>query len=162
MSLVAWNWNVRLTFLAFCRFLFLNLSRLMTKPTKWHVHPAKTQISLGIHPVWSESLLCAEWVVAKDPSFLHADSEDRSDLADDQADLGLCWTHMPFCWFYHDAAHFTNAFEGENIFSISHKKVKGTLLLSWQKPISFITKKVMNTIQFHQTKLNSASSECTW
>ena len=30
-----------------------NLSCLMTKPTKWHVRPAKTQISLGIHPVWS-------------------------------------------------------------------------------------------------------------
>ena len=28
------------------------LSRLMTKPTKWHVRPAKTQISLGIRPVW--------------------------------------------------------------------------------------------------------------
>ena len=39
------------------------------------MHPAKTQISLGICPVWSESLLCALWV-AKDPSFLHADSED--------------------------------------------------------------------------------------
>ena len=25
----------------------------MTKPTKWHVCPAKTQISLGIRPVWS-------------------------------------------------------------------------------------------------------------
>ena len=33
------------------------------------------EISLGIHPVWSESLLCAEWV-AKDPSLLHADTED--------------------------------------------------------------------------------------
>ena len=32
------------------------MSRLVTKPTKWHVHPVKTQISLGIHPVWSESL----------------------------------------------------------------------------------------------------------
>ena len=31
----------------------------MTKPTKWHVHPAKTHISLGICPVWSESLLSA-------------------------------------------------------------------------------------------------------
>ena len=39
------------------------------------VRPAKTQISLGIRPVWSESLLCAHWV-AKDPGFLHADSED--------------------------------------------------------------------------------------
>ena len=31
------------------------MSRLRTKPTKWHVRPAKTQISLGIRPVWSES-----------------------------------------------------------------------------------------------------------
>ena len=53
----------------------------MTKPTKLHVRPAKTQISLGIRPVCSESLLCAQWV-AKDPSFLHADSEDWSDWAD--------------------------------------------------------------------------------
>ena len=51
------------------------MSHLMTKPTKWHVHPAKTQIRLGIHPVWSETSLCALWV-AKDPSFLQADSED--------------------------------------------------------------------------------------
>ena len=39
------------------------------------VRPAKTQISLGIRPVWSESSLYAQWV-AKDPSFLHADSKD--------------------------------------------------------------------------------------
>ena len=47
----------------------------MTKPTQWHVRPAKTQISLGIRPVWAESSLCAQWV-AKDLSFLHAYSED--------------------------------------------------------------------------------------
>ena len=39
------------------------------------VRPAKTQISLDIRPVWSESSLYAPWV-AKDTSFLHADSED--------------------------------------------------------------------------------------
>ena len=39
------------------------------------MQPAKTQISLGIRPVWSESLLCTRWV-AKDPSFLHADNKD--------------------------------------------------------------------------------------
>ena len=43
------------------------------KTTKWHVRPAKTQISLGIRPVWSEPSLCALWV-SKDPSFLHADT----------------------------------------------------------------------------------------
>ena len=45
------------------------------KNNKMSVRPAKTQISLGIRTVWSESSLCAQWV-AKDPSFLHADSED--------------------------------------------------------------------------------------
>ena len=39
------------------------------------MHPAKTQISLGIHPVWSESLQCTQWV-AEDSIFLHVDSED--------------------------------------------------------------------------------------
>ena len=38
---------------------FTHLSCLMTKPTKWHERPAKTQISLGIRPVWSESSLSA-------------------------------------------------------------------------------------------------------
>ena len=31
----------------------------MTKPTKWPVLPLKTLISLGVRPVWSESLLSA-------------------------------------------------------------------------------------------------------
>ena len=53
----------------------VQMSRLMTKPTKWLVHPAKTQITLGVRPDWSESSLCAHWV-AKDPMFLHAKSED--------------------------------------------------------------------------------------
>ena len=39
------------------------------------MRPAKTQISLGIRNVWSESSLCAQWV-AKDPGFPHVDSED--------------------------------------------------------------------------------------
>ena len=38
------------------------------------VHPANTQTSLGIRPVWSESLLSTQWI-AKDPSFIDADSE---------------------------------------------------------------------------------------
>ena len=45
------------------------------KTNKVSVRPAKTQISLDIHPVWSESLLGAQWV-AKDRSFLHSDSKD--------------------------------------------------------------------------------------
>ena len=30
-----------------------NMSCSITKPTKWPQHPAKTQINLGICPVWS-------------------------------------------------------------------------------------------------------------
>ena len=47
------------------------------KNNKMAVRPAKTQISLGICPVWSESSLGAQWV-AKDPSFLPADSKDSN------------------------------------------------------------------------------------
>ena len=51
------------------------MSHNMTKPTQWHVRPAKTQISLGIYPVRSESLLSAwrsvwtlatQWAPSKD------------------------------------------------------------------------------------------------
>ena len=35
----------------------------MTKPTKWPVRPARTQISLGIRPDWSESLLGAQVIL---------------------------------------------------------------------------------------------------
>ena len=67
-----------------------DLAEIRTKRTKWTVRPAKIQISLGILPVWSESLLCAQWV-AKDSSFLHADSED--------SDPSLRWPHSCFVGF---------------------------------------------------------------
>ena len=63
------------------------------------MRPTKTQISLGILPVLSESSLCAQWV-AKDPRFLHKDSEDSDPTGTDaQAELNLRWAHMLFCWF---------------------------------------------------------------
>ena len=47
--------------------LFLQFERTWYEPrhdktNKVSVRPAKTQISLGIRPVWSESSLCAQWV----------------------------------------------------------------------------------------------------
>ena len=53
------------------------------KTNKMTVRPAKIQISLGIHPIWSESSLCVQWV-AKDPVFLHADREDSDQTGRDQ------------------------------------------------------------------------------
>ena len=52
-----------------------HLSHLTTKPTKWHVHPVKTQISMGIRPVWSESSLSA-WRKLGSLATLGAHSED--------------------------------------------------------------------------------------
>ena len=74
------------------------------KTNKMSVRPAKTQISLGIRPVWSESSLCAQWV-AKDPNFLHADSEDWWS----ESSLGA----HSLCWFCHVMAHI-NSLEKHN------------------------------------------------
>ena len=60
-------------------------SNSMTKPRKWHVQSAKTQISLSIRAVWAESLLCTQWET-KDPRFINVDSEDWSDWVDARAD----------------------------------------------------------------------------
>ena len=54
----------------------------MTKPTKWHMRLAKTQISLGGdsdqpgHPPGLIRVFAVRSWVAKGLSFLHADSED--------------------------------------------------------------------------------------
>ena len=55
-------------------FILLYLSRLTTKPTKWYVHPAKTQINLGICPVWSESSL-STWGKLKSLAIIRAHNE---------------------------------------------------------------------------------------
>ena len=104
------------------------LSRITTKPTKWHVRPAKTQIRLGIRPVWSGSSLSAWWkhgplATHWGPSLirvfavcmmkawtlsypLSAQSDQGLRCPHAQADLSLCWVHRSVCWFWHDAAHF--------------------------------------------------------
>ena len=57
------------------------------------MRPAKTQISLGILPVWSESSLSA-W--RKFGSSLSAQRSLWSDWMDVQADLSLRWAHSHF------------------------------------------------------------------
>ena len=64
------------------------------KTNKMTVRPAKIQLSLGIRPVWFESSLCAQWI-AKDPSFLHADSEDSDQTGRMPRPICLLWAHMP-------------------------------------------------------------------
>ena len=80
------------------------MSRLVTKLTKWHVRPVKTQISLGIHHVWSESSLSA-WRKPGSLAIHLAHSED----SDQSGGMPrLIWVFagrtVIFCWFCHEAA----------------------------------------------------------
>ena len=68
------------------------------KTNKMSVRLAKTQISLGIRPVWSESSLCAQYV-AKDSRFLHADSEDSDQTWRMPRLICLRWAHTHFVGF---------------------------------------------------------------
>ena len=73
--------------------MILRLFEPHDKTNKMSVHPAKTQVSLGISPVWSESLLST--VRMKKPCILsYPLSTQRrlwSDWVGAQADLSLCW-----------------------------------------------------------------------
>ena len=72
----------------------------MTTPTKWPVRPAKTQISLGIYPVWSVFTVCS--MDSQEPKASSCGQRRRwSDWADAQADPSLRWAHMSVCWFCH-------------------------------------------------------------
>ena len=79
------------------------MSSLMTKPTKWSELPAKTQISLGIHAVWSEFSLSAwrnigSWAT----HWVHSKDSDQT-----RQMPRLIWVfagHTSFCWFCHAAA----------------------------------------------------------
>ena len=65
---------------------------------KVSVCPAKTQISLCMRPVWSESSL-STWrnIGSLATHWMHC--EDWSDWADAQADLSLRWAHSHFVGF---------------------------------------------------------------
>ena len=54
-----------------------------------------------------QSLRCALNWVAKDPSFLQADSEDSDQTGRMPRLICLRWANMPFCWFCHDAAQMS-------------------------------------------------------
>ena len=98
------------------------------KTNKMAVRPAKSQICLGIRPVWSESLLSAwrtlgflatHWVHSKD-----------SDQTGHQADLSLRsgWAEsslgaQSFCWFCHDGAQIIWATSWQNLSSKVYDQV---------------------------------------
>ena len=74
------------------------------KTNKMSLRPAKTQISLGIRPVWSVFAVCSMGSSA--PKLSSCGQRRLGSSA--QADPSLRWAHMPFCWFCHEATHFLN------------------------------------------------------
>ena len=63
----------------------------------------KTQISLGIRPVWSESSLSA-WRRFRSSVTQKAHNKTLIYWVEAQADLSLGWVYGSFCWFYHAPA----------------------------------------------------------
>ena len=77
-----------------------NLSCIMTKPTKWHVHPSKTQISLRIRSDWSQSLLSA-WrkLASLATHWVHSEDSDQTGQTP-----RLIWVfagYTSYNWFCH-------------------------------------------------------------
>ena len=93
---------------------------LMTKPTKWNVRPAKTQISLGIHAVWSVFAVHMKeaWVLSYPLS-----AQQR--LWSDWADLSLRWAHSHFVGFVMRRLIFLH----RNSYKIQVSKLFGMKLL---------------------------------
>ena len=88
----------------------VNMGWLMTKPTKWHVRPAKTRSA------WASAQSGHSDQHGRPPSLIRVFAVRSfmfsscgqwilwSDWADAQNDLSLRWEHMPFRWFCHEAA----------------------------------------------------------
>ena len=75
------------------------MSRLMTKPTKWPMRPAKTKRSAWVFTQSDQSLHCPHQGTLG-PQL----STQCTAKTDAQADLSLRWVHRTFCWFWHAAA----------------------------------------------------------
>ena len=70
----------------------------MTKPTKWPVRPAKTQINLGIRPVWSVSSLSA-WRNIGPLTTYWVYSDDSDQTGQMPRLMSLPGAHLSYCWF---------------------------------------------------------------
>ena len=81
------------------------MSQLMTKPTKWHNRAAKADQPghlpslIRVFAVRMKKI----WVLIYQ---LSAQQRLWVDLTDAKVDLSLCYSHMLFCWFWHEKAQF--------------------------------------------------------
>ena len=134
--------------------LYLHLSRGMTKPTKSAERPANTQISQGICLFWSVFAVRIKkpWEL----SFpLRAQRRLWSDLGDAQADQSLRWVHMPFCLFWHAAAHLYYCL----IFDCIKKNKTTKMILSCRTNLQ---KSLLNQIRMFLLFENSVEDPDHW
>ena len=82
------------------------MSQFMIQRTIWPVRPAKTQISLYIHPVWQGFSFIPHLSIFGSTEAVEFTVESTcdqqrlwSDCANAQSDLSLCWSHKSYCWF---------------------------------------------------------------
>ena len=108
---------------------------LMTIPTKWHVRPAKTQFSLCIRPVWSETSLSA-WTKLWSSATHWAHSEDSDQTGQmprrSESSLGA----QSFCWFCHEAAQITINSQNSVFSDDRHSSVKEDMLINLERGCS--------------------------
>ena len=110
----------------------------MTKPTKWHVRPAKNQISR--HPPSQIRVFAVHMKKPWALSYLLSTQQRLwSDLADAQADMSLRWarrsffhvaahTALPEQWF-HQLQHFLSVFVPHGCACVYHRHISELWIL---------------------------------
>ena len=95
-------WSVENNPLTYIKYPPLTIWAVSWQNQQNDMHPAKTQISLGIHPVWSVFAVRMKkpWILSYP---LSAQRRLWSDWADALADLNLRWAQF-FCWFCREVA----------------------------------------------------------
>ena len=94
------------------------MSRRMTKPKKWYVCLAKTQISLGIRPVWSESSL-STWRNIRPLTTYWVHSKDSDETWWMTRFIWVFAGPTSFCWFCCVAAHMSKGWRWNGSFRSS-------------------------------------------
>ena len=127
------------------------------KTNKMSVRSAKTRISLGIHLVWSESLLSA-WRKLGFLATHWMHSEDCSDWVDAQSDLSLCWAHSRFVGFVMSRLKLMLKYR----YLLTNDLWKGTRSddpklshLGWLSPLSLLVNDHISIILLLPVKLDS-------
>ena len=96
--------------------------------------PSKDSDQPGHPPSFEQSSLCAQWV-AKDPSFLHADSKDSDQAGRMPRQITSLGAHS-LCWFCHVVAHlFSNSWmyeTGSNYKWAPSSEFVSSSIPSWQ------------------------------